>query len=76
MMIKLLLVLVFLSAVGCNNEPEFVEPTLPKKLTSDEIGILLTNMEAEYELIQTEEQLDAAHKKLAQLKQAVAEMEK
>ena len=73
-MIRLLLVMVFLGAVGCSQEPEFVEPTLPKKLTSTEIGTLLTAMEAEYDLIETEEQLKAAKVKLAEMQQAVSEM--
>ena len=63
-----------LGLMGCSQEPEFVEPTVPTKLTSDQIGVLLTSMEAEYELIETEEQLEAAKAKLAKMQQAVAEM--
>ena len=73
-MIRLLCAVMLLGLMGCSQEPEFVEPTVPAKLTSAQIEVLLTNMEAEYELIETEEQLEAAKAKLAKMQQAVAEM--
>jgi len=74
---KLLCAVMLFGLIGCSQEPEFVEPTVQPvstKLTSDQIEKLLTGMEAEYELIETEEQLQAAKIKLAELRKAVAEM--